>query len=69
MPSVVNTERLKPRGRVPGLIKTELGSVEEKVAVLRRKQVLREEEGFSRVYINSAKSHADGVGEKRQGAH
>lgn len=56
---LVNAERLKPRGHVPGLIKAELGSVEEKVAVLRRKQVLCEEEGFSRVYIISAKYHAE----------
>lgn len=59
MPSIVTAKRLKPRERVPGLIKAQLGSVEEKVAVLRRKRVLREEEGFSRVYINSAKSHAE----------
>ena len=59
MPSIVNAERLKPRGSGPGLIKAELGSTEEKVAVLRRKQRLREEEGYSRVYIHSAKSHAE----------
>ena len=59
MPRVVNADRLKPRGTGPGLIKAELGSVEEKIAVLRRKQQLRAEEGFSRVYIQSAKSHAE----------
>lgn len=59
MPTVVAAERLTPRGRGPGLIKVELKSVSEKVELLRRKQVLRKDDRFGNVYIQSAKSHAE----------
>lgn len=59
MPAIINAERLKPRGPKPGLIKAELGTVEEKIAVLRRKRQLSETEGFGNIYIQSAKSHTE----------
>lgn len=59
VPELINVERMTPRGRRPGIIKAELRSVQEKVAVLRRKQRLRETEIFKNVYVNSAKTHAE----------
>ncbi|XP_049912448.1 coiled-coil-helix-coiled-coil-helix domain-containing protein 7 isoform X6 [Epinephelus moara] len=59
MPELVAVERLRPRGPGPGIIKVEFRTVEEKVAALRLKHLLRENRSFERVYIRSAKSHAD----------
>ena len=59
VPALVNVERLIPRGQGSGIIKVEFRSVEEKVAVLRRKRSLRENEDFQHVYIHNAKSHAE----------
>ncbi len=59
VPELINVEQVTSRGRRPGIIKVELRSVEEKVAVLRRKQRLRDNETFKNVYINSAKTHAE----------
>lgn len=59
VPKLINVERMTPRGRGPGIIKVELRAVEEKVAVLRRKQRLRDNDIYKNVYINSAKSHAE----------
>ncbi|KAL7393366.1 hypothetical protein ABVT39_009757 [Epinephelus coioides] len=59
MPELVTVERLRPRGPGPGIIKVEFRMVEEKVAALRLKHLLQENQSFERVYIRSAKSHAD----------
>ncbi|KAK7878182.1 hypothetical protein WMY93_031179 [Mugilogobius chulae] len=59
VPGAISVERMTSRGRGPGIIKVELKSVEEKVAVLRRKQRLRDNDTYKYVYINSAKSHAE----------
>lgn len=59
VPEIVKAERMKPRGRGPGVIKVELRSQQDKVAVLRRKQNFRENERFRRVFIHAAKSHAE----------
>ena len=59
VPVVVAAERLVPRGRGPGLIKVEFPTVQVKVAVLRRKQQLKEKELYSKVYVHSAKTHAE----------
>lgn len=52
----IAVERMRAYGRAPGVVKAEFRSVHEKVAILRRKQQLREQQEFSRVYICSAKS-------------
>lgn len=59
MPELVAVERLRPRGPGPSIIKVEFRTVEEKVAALRLKHLLRENWSFERVYIRSAKSHVD----------
>lgn len=59
MPTPVAVERIRARGTKPGLIKVELSSVEEKVAVLRRKAELKDHECFQKVFVSSAKSHAE----------
>ena len=59
LPEIVNAERMTPRGRGPGVIKVEFRVQQDKVAVLRRKQCLRDNENFNRVYIHSAKSHTE----------
>lgn len=57
--SVVAVERTRDgRGR-PGVIKVELGSVRDKVGVLRKKQMLKENPKYNRVYIRSAKTHTE----------
>ena len=55
----VAVERIRSRGRGPGLVKAEFSSVEEKVAILRNKQKLRDQEEFAKVFMRSAKSHTD----------
>lgn len=52
MPEIANVERMRPRGRRPGVIKVELGTQQDKVAVLRRKQSLRDNERFGHVFIH-----------------
>ena len=56
---VVAVERLRERGGRPGLIKVEFGSVQDKVDVLRKKQRLKIDDKFRRIYIRSAKSHTE----------
>lgn len=55
----VAVERMTSRGRGPGLVRAEFSSVYEKVALLRKKRQLRENQEYSSVYIRSAKSHTD----------
>ena len=52
-------ERVRARGDRPGIVKVEMNSVQEKVTVLRRKSKLRDNDSFSKVYVSSAKSHAE----------
>ncbi|KAJ8002372.1 hypothetical protein DPEC_G00179210 [Dallia pectoralis] len=51
-------ERVRARGNRPGP-KVELSSALEKVAVLRRKSELKDNDSFKDVYVSSAKSHAE----------
>lgn len=55
----VAVERLQARGDLPGLVKVQMGSVDEKVWVLRKKSKLRDVESFGNVYVSSAKTHAE----------
>ena len=59
MPELVAAERMKARGDGPGVIKVELHTSQDKVAVLRQKQKLRRDDRYKSVYIRSAKSHTD----------
>lgn len=59
VPEVVNAERMVPKGRGRGIIRVEFRSLQDKVAVLRRKRSLRENKEFQRVYIHNAKSHTE----------
>ncbi|XP_036072399.1 uncharacterized protein LOC118599991 [Oryzias melastigma] len=59
VPKLVATERVKPRGLQPGLVKVELETVQDKVAVLRLKYKLKDHDNYRRVYVSSAKSHAE----------
>ena len=52
-------ERVRTRGDRPGLVKVELSSVQEKVTVLHRKSNLKDNNSFNKVYVSSAKSHAE----------
>lgn len=52
-------ERVRARGDRPGIVKVEMSSVQEKVTVLRRKSKLRDNDSFNKVYMTSAKSHAE----------
>ncbi|CAL9701264.1 unnamed protein product [Knipowitschia caucasica] len=56
---IVDAERLKDRGGRPGVVKVEFGSVQEKISVLRKKQLLKDNPKYSRVYIRSGKTHAE----------
>ncbi|KAL7374830.1 hypothetical protein ABVT39_007749 [Epinephelus coioides] len=58
-PELVAVEHIRARGRQPGLVKVELRSTQEKVAVLRRKPKLKSSDSFQRVYVSSAKSHVE----------
>lgn len=51
VPHPVALERLWGRGHQPGLVKVELRSVKEKVAVLWRKSKLRNHDHYQRVYL------------------
>lgn len=59
VPVPVAVERTRARGSKPGLVKVELQSIQVKVDVLRRKAKLRDSDRFQRVYVSSAKSHAE----------
>ncbi|XP_013866651.1 uncharacterized protein LOC106519492 [Austrofundulus limnaeus] len=59
VPEVVAAERVRARGQHPGLVKVELKSVQDKVMVLRRKSKLRDHANYERVFVSSAKSHAE----------
>ena len=58
--TVVRSMRLKPRdnnaGRSP-IVKVEFRTKDEKVAILRGKQVLKESRTFKKVFIRTSKSH------------
>lgn len=56
---IVDAERSKDRGGRPGVVRVEFGSVQEKVGVLRNKQLLKDNPKYSRVFIRSAKTHAE----------
>ncbi|KAK7929363.1 hypothetical protein WMY93_005758 [Mugilogobius chulae] len=59
VPTPAAVERVRARGNKPGVVKVQLSSVEEKVAVLKRKAKLKEDVRFQRVFVASAKSHAE----------
>ena len=59
VPMITAVERLVPRGTGPGVIKVELNTTQEKVAVLRRKRELKDNDTYDKVYIRSAKSHTE----------
>lgn len=59
VPRIVAAQRLAPRDQKPGLIKVELASTDDKIAVLRRKKALKDIATYSTVYINTAKSHTE----------
>ncbi|KAI8482850.1 hypothetical protein Bbelb_393850 [Branchiostoma belcheri] len=50
---VVAAERMKPRGRGPGVVKVRLRSVQEKVAVLRGKQKLKGNPLYEKVFLRT----------------
>ncbi|KAL7396471.1 hypothetical protein ABVT39_006332 [Epinephelus coioides] len=52
-------ERMKKRGDASAAVRVECKSAEEKVAILRLKQKLREQSPYERVYVKSAKSHTE----------
>ena len=52
-------ERLRARGDRPGLVKVKLSLVQEKVTVWHRKSMLKDNKSFNKVYVSSAKSHAE----------
>lgn len=54
---IVNVEQMKLRGSGPGIIKVELFTLQDKVAVLRHKQSLRDNKRSDHNFIQSAKSH------------
>lgn len=56
---VVAVERTKDRGGRPAVVKVEFGSVREKIGVLRKKQLLKDNPKYNRVYIRSAKTHTE----------
>lgn len=55
----VALEWVRARGNQLGLVKVELSSVQEKVTVLCRKSKLKDNHSFNKVYVSSAKSHAE----------
>lgn len=59
MPNPVAVEHVRAQGTKPGLVRVGLQSVEEKVAVLRRKAKLKDHDRFQRMFVSSAKSHAE----------
>lgn len=59
VPKIVAVERMRAQGRNTGLIRVELETTPEKVAVLRRRFKLKDNESYRRVYVSSAKSHAE----------
>ena len=46
MPSLDAVERLRSRGHEPGLIKIQLASVQDKVALLKRNQKLKDDDRY-----------------------
>ena len=56
---IVAVERLADRGGRPGVIKVEFASLRDKISVLRKKQLLKDNSKYSRVFLRSAKSHAE----------
>jgi hypothetical protein len=61
---VVNVLRMVKQndGHIP-LVKIELQTKEEKIAVLRNKQKLRDIERYKRIFVRSSKSHIERMGE------
>lgn len=60
---VVKTKRLYRRDNKPGLVKVQLQNVEDKVKVLKAKQMLSGSAEFCRVCIRSSKPYAERVAE------
>ena len=54
-----DAERMKSRGGAPGVVKVECTSRQEKISILRMKQKLRDHPVYEKVYVKSAKSHAE----------
>ncbi len=59
--NVVAVERLASRNGKPGAVKVELGSIYEKMAVLRAKQKLNGHKKYDKVRVRSCESHSDRV--------
>ncbi len=59
LPELVAAERMRARGSGPGVIKVELRTTQDKVAILRQKRNLKRDDRYKRVYIRAAKSHTD----------
>lgn len=59
VPKLVAVERMRARGPKPGLVRVELETVQDKVAVLRRKAKLKDSDSYGRVFVSSAKSYAE----------
>lgn len=57
--SITAARRLPAHFDKPGLVKISFRSLAEKVAVLRKKMVLRDNTVYRQVYIKSSKSHAE----------
>ena len=56
---IADAIRLDGRGDQPGLVKIECISREEKIAILRQKNKLKDHPEYGKVYVRSAKSHTD----------
>lgn len=54
-PEIINAERMRPRRHGPGVIKVEQRTQHDKVAVLCRRQTLRDNESFNHIYIHSVR--------------
>lgn len=63
VPTIVAVERMLPKGRGPGVVKVEMESTQDKVAVLRLKRELKDNETYDNVYVRSAKSHTERLAE------
>ena len=54
---VVRAKRLNSKNNKPGIMKIEMASLDEKIAVLRNKRKLKDHPAYNMVYIRSSKSH------------
>ena len=59
----VRATRLTSSNRFPGIVKIEVPSVRDKIAVLQNKRNLAETSEYSKVYLRSSKSHGEHLAE------